>query len=86
MHLTYKERARFARSLLVRAWRCLNGMDDIIIMHCTVPRVLTILYCTCSDLQFMFIPLASLVLVGYTDPFPETFNFNDHFHIVNLLQ
>ena len=25
----YKERARFARSLLVRAWRCLNGMDDI---------------------------------------------------------
>ena len=30
----------------------------------------------------MFIPLASLV--GYIDPFLPTFNFNDHFHIVNL--
>ena len=27
-----------------------------------------ILYCTCSDFQFMFIPLAILVLVGYIDP------------------
>ena len=57
---TYKERASEASSLLVRVWRCLNGMEDIIIMHCTVPRALIILYCTCSDLQFMFIPLASL--------------------------
>ena len=65
----YKERARFARFLVVRAWKCLNGMDDIIIMHCTVPRALTILSCTCSDLQFMFIPLASSGL----DPFPADF-------------
>ena len=41
-------------------------MDDIIIIYalnllCTVPRALTVLHCTCSDLQFMFIPLASLV-------------------------
>ena len=36
---------------------------DIIIMHfhCTVPRALTVLYCTCSDLQVMFIPLAIIV-------------------------
>ena len=69
----YKEWARFARSLLVRVCRYLSGMDDIIIMHstCTVPRALTVLYCTCSDLQFMVLP---------------TFNLNDHFHIVNLLQ
>ena len=51
----------------------LNGMDDIIIMHCTVPRALPILYCTCSDLQFMFIPLASLVHASGLDPFPREF-------------
>ena len=27
-------------------------------LHCTVPRALTVLYCTCSDLQFIYIPLA----------------------------
>ena len=39
-------------------------MDDIILCTCTVytvPRALTVLYCTCSDLQFMFILLASPV-------------------------
>ena len=38
--------------------------DDIIIImhfHCTVPRALTVLYCTCSDLQVMFISLAIIV-------------------------
>ena len=42
---------------------CTCGMDDIIIMHlhCTVPRALTVLYCTCSDLQFMFILFTTLV-------------------------
>ena len=47
--------ASLALSLYIRAWRCLSGMDDII--H-------DVLCCTCSDFQFMFIPLASLVLVG----------------------
>ena len=52
---TRSELASLALSLYV----CLSGMDDIIIMHlhCTVPRALAVLYCTCSDLQFMFILL-----------------------------
>ena len=37
----------------------LDGMDDIIIMHCTC----TVLYCTCSDFQFMFILLACYIIV-----------------------
>ena len=54
-------------------------------LHCTVPRAMTVLYCTCSDLQFMFIPLAIVQSSGL-DPFLPTFKFNDHFHIVNLLR
>ena len=60
----YKERARFARSLLVRAWRCLSGYYAL---YCTKGLDYTVL--TCSDLQFMFIPLASLVL----RPFPRDY-------------
>ena len=61
-NITRSELASLALSLYV----CLSGMDDIIIMHlhCTVPRALTVLYCICSDLQFMFIRLASSSLVG----------------------
>ena len=73
VNITRSELASLALSLYIRAWRCLSGYYAL---YCTKDLDYTVLY--------LYIVTFNSCSYRLLDPFPETFNFNHHFHIVNL--